>query len=148
LVEGVVADDPVELVAAVFLFGLLVSLSLALAVLMGLAGAATDEGMDSDLIIAPVFGMLLFGFPCLWVGWKWMGVSFTLFAKPKPKPFFLPVPEPEPAQANPHVTVVIQNSQPTTQAPPQTVVHLRCPHCGTTTPESERQCQQCGATLR
>jgi hypothetical protein len=67
--------------AAVFLFGLLVSLSLALAVLMGLAGAVTDEGMDSDLIIAPVFCMLLFGFPCLWVGWKWMGVSFTLFAK-------------------------------------------------------------------
>jgi len=82
-----------------------------------------------------------------WTGWRWV--------RRKPSPGSVPqlasasssLPIPPQQPAIPNVTVVLQNA-PQPSAGPTQIIHIRCSHCGTTTPESERQCGQCGAALR
>lgn len=84
-----------------------------------------------------------------WVGWRvmrWSPAKPSVSA-PAATPASSAAGSSPTQQAPAEITVVVQNQAAPTP-PSRHVVHLRCRHCGTTTPESEQHCEQCGALLR
>ncbi len=95
----------------------------------------------THVILIGMFGVVT------WTGWRWVRknpdpetVTRLELASASPPPLQQPA-------TTPNVTVILQNAQHSLDTPGQ-VIHVRCSHCGTTTPESERRCGNCGASLR
>lgn len=93
-----------------------------------------------------------------WTGWKWVRRQPDAVSVMEPVasgglpngPTVSPqavLPESASPTAAPKVIVVLQNA-PSGEVASEPIIHIRCSHCGTTTPESERCCGQCGAALR
>lgn len=128
---------------------------------LGFAAVMPDQFAEEEtkgmVICTGIFLLGLSG-GTAYLGWRWVKSSPAPPQAQAPhyyQPPTAPVPpgfqhsgQPVPDhQVAPNVTVVVQNA-PSGEVQERQVVHIRCPHCGTTTPESERKCAQCGADLR